>query len=214
MQTFNILILSALKENILKRGAFLTGISFFVSFVIILPIGLGGEVGSAAPAILWLGVMLASYLTLDLLYQPDIEDGSLEHMIAQGVPLGTIVLAKTCTHWMLTLFPLLLILPIAAAFTNLSFDLWAPILYSFLVGSPALSSLGAFAALLTAGIKRGQLVACILLMPLSLPVLIFALGSLNGQDTEAALKFLGAFSLLNLALCTALGIKALALILD
>jgi heme exporter protein B len=155
---------------------------FFLTLVVLVPFALGPDLNLLSrigPAILWLGALLSTLIGLDRLFQSDEEDGSLDLIRASGLPLELSVLAKGLAHWLTTGLPLALAAPLLGLLVALPADAMLPVAATLLVGTPALSFIGAAAAALTAGLRRGGLILPVLVAPLTIPVLIFGVSAAN-----------------------------------
>lgn len=179
------------------------GLVFFLMIVTLVPFGLGPDLNLLSrigPAILWIGAVLATLIGLDRLFQADEEDGSLDLMIASPLPLELVVLAKVTAHWLTTGLPLALAAPLFGLLVALDGVGMAAVAVTLLVGTPALTFIGAVGAALTATIRRGGLILAILVLPLMIPTLIFGVSAANaarGGDIPFAtpLTILGAITL-------------------
>jgi heme exporter protein B len=185
-------------------GPFL-GVGFFLTVTALLPLGIGARLsllGEAAGGFLWVAAALATLLSLDRLFQADVEDGTIDQLALGPQPLEVSVLAKALAHWLTTGLPLTLAAPVLALLLNLPVDGYGPLALSLLVGTPALSLIGAIGAALTAGLRRGGLLLSLLVLPLFVPVVIFGAGAvtaaLNGFSPAPALLLLGAVGLVAL----------------
>ncbi len=175
---------------------------FYVAVAVLVPFAVGPDgqlLAIIAGGMAWIAALLALLLTLERLFQPDREDGALDQWIAQGVPLEVLAMAKIAAHWLVTALPLLLATPIVAVLLNLHAAQTKLLLVSLVIGTPGLSALGAICAALAVSVRRAGVLIALLVLPLAVPVLIFGVASL-GSDTAAALKFLGACSLILLTL--------------
>ncbi len=155
---------------------------FFLTIVVLVPFALGPDLNLLArigPAILWLGALLAMLIGLDRLFQGDEEDGSLDLIRASGLPLELAVLAKGLAHWLTTGLPLALSAPLLGLLVALPVEAMLPVSATLLVGTPALSFIGAAGAALTVNLKRGGLIVPVLVAPLTVPVLIFGVSACN-----------------------------------
>lgn len=155
---------------------------FFLTLVVLVPFALGPDLALLSrigPAILWLGALLATLIGLDRLFQLDEEDGSLDLLRASPLPLELAVLAKGLAHWLSTGLPLSLAAPLLGLLVALPGEAMLPVAATLLVGTPALSFIGAAGAALTAGLKRGGLIVPVLVAPLTVPVLIFGVSASN-----------------------------------
>lgn len=161
------------------------GLVFFLILVTIIPFAVGPDMtllSRIGPAILWVAALLATLLGLDRLFQADEEDGSLDLLRMAPLPLPLIVLAKVIAHWLVTGLPLALAAPFLGLLLALEPDALLAVTVTLLVGTPALTFIGAAGAALTAGLRRGGLILSVLVLPLMIPVLIFGISA-----TSAAL---------------------------
>ena len=170
------LLIRDLRLAIRAGGGFGLGLAFFLLLAVIVPLGVGPEpatLAKIAPGILWVGALLACLLSLDRMFQLDFEDGSLDLLATAPVPLEGVVAVKALAHWLMAMLPLALVAPGLGVLMNLPWPghLWLVI--SLVVGTPALSMIGAFAASLVVGLKRGGLLLSLLVLPLYVPTLIF-----------------------------------------
>ncbi len=171
---------------------------FFLTLVVLVPFALGPDLALLArigPAILWLGALLATLIGLDRLFQSDEEDGSLDLIRASALPLELAVLAKGLAHWLATGLPLALAAPMLGLLVALPIEAMASVAATLLVGTPALSFIGAAGAALTVGIRRGGLIVPVLVAPLTVPVLIFGVSASNSA-LGGAIPFLTPFLIL------------------
>jgi heme exporter protein B len=167
-------------------GGFGLGLLFFALVVSMTPFAIGPDLvllGRIGPAILWLGALLASLLGLDRMFASDAEDGSLDQFALAAVPLEVVVAAKIIAHWLLAQLPLVLSAPVLALALNVPAEALGALTLALLVGTPALSSLGAIGAALTVGLRRGGLLVPVLILPLSVPVLIFGVATTNAATS-------------------------------
>jgi len=174
------------------------GVVFFLTVVTVIPFGVGPDLNLLArigPAILWIGALLATLLGLDRLFQADQDDGSLDLLHVSGMPLEAIVAVKAFAHWLATGLPLVIAAPILGIFVNLPFEGVGAVALTLLVGTPALTFLGAIGAALTAALKRGGLLLSVLILPLTIPVLIFGVSAANAAIVGPA-PFLPPFLIL------------------
>ena len=158
---------------------------FFLMIVALVPFGLGPDLNLLArigPGILWIAAVLATLIGLDRLFQADEEDGSLDLLSGAPAPLELLVLAKVTAHWLTTGLPLALATPLFGLLVALSPTGMAATSLTLLLGTPALTFIGAVGAALTASIRRGGLILAVVVLPLMVPTLIFGVSA-----TDAAL---------------------------
>ncbi len=170
-------------------GGALMGVLFFLTVVTVFPFGVGPDLNLLArigPAILWIGALLATLLGLDRLFQTEREDGTLDLILLGEHPLELVVFVKAMAHWVATGLPLVLAAPIFALFVNLEPVAIGAVVVTLLVGTPALTLVGAIGAALTVSLRRGGVLLAILVLPLTIPVLIFGIAAANGAVTDPA----------------------------
>ncbi len=196
-------------------------LGFFVLAVLLFPFGVGPEpelLGRIGAGIIWVAALLASVLSLDRLFAADHADGGLDLIALSPSPLELVVLAKGAAHWVTTGLPLTLISPVLAIFVDLDPSAIPVLTLGLLIGTPGLSLLGAIAAGLTLGARRPGILVSLLVLPLYLPVLIFATGaveaSLAADGARAHLLLLGALTLAALPLAPLAAAAALRQALD
>ncbi|MBT6440898.1 MAG: heme exporter protein CcmB [Alphaproteobacteria bacterium] len=161
----------------------LVAVVFFIIAVALFPLGVGPELNlltRIAPGVLWVCALLATMLSLDSLFREDYEDGNLEQIALGVLPLEAVVLAKALAHWITTGLPLILCAPVLAVMLNMSTNGFAVLMLSLLIGTPILSLIGTVGAALTVSLRRGGVLIALLVLPLSVPVLIFGVGAVEG----------------------------------
>ncbi len=180
---------------------------FFVIVVSLFPLGIGPEMNTLrliAPGVVWVAALLASMLALERLFAADHDDGTLEQMLLAPQPLFILVLGKVAAHWLVTGLPLVLMAPLLGLQYDLSVDGLKILLYSLLLGTPALSLIGAIGAALTIGLRGGGVLVSLLVLPLCIPILIFGAGAveadISGLGGQGHIYMLGALLILSLLL--------------
>ena len=157
-------------------GGFGLALAFFLIVVVLVPFAVGPQtvlLSSIAPGVLWIGALLACLLSLDRIFALDWEDGSLDLLATSPLPLESVAAVKALAHWLTTGLPLVLAAPALGILLNLPLPGFLPLTLSLLVGTPALSLIGAFGAALTVGLRRGGLLLSLLVLPLYVPTLVF-----------------------------------------
>jgi heme exporter protein B len=157
-------------------------VSFFVITVTLFPLGVGPEpniLARIAAGVVWVIALLAVMLSLDRLFQSDYEDGSIDLLLLTPLPLEFVVLAKIAAHWALTGLPLIVVAPVLAALMNMPGDGYAVLMLTMLLATPTLSLIGAVGATLALGARRGGVLISLLVLPLYIPVLIFAVSGVD-----------------------------------
>ncbi len=163
-------------------GGAMMGVLFFLAVVTLVPFAVGPDLAllrRIGPAILWLGALLSSLLALDRLFANDHEDGSLDLILMARLPLELVVAAKAFAHWVTTGLPLVVASPILGLFLNLEPTALAATGLTLLVGTPALTFIGVVGAALATALRRGGLLLPVLVLPLTVPVLIFGVAATN-----------------------------------
>jgi heme exporter protein B len=167
-------------------GGALIGVLFFLVVVTITPFALGPDMAllrRMGPAILWLAALLASLLALDRLFAGDHDDGSLDLILMGRAPLELVVAAKGLAHWLTTGLPLIVAAPIIGLLLDI--DGWAALalMLTLLVGTPALTFVGLIGAAIAVTLRRGGLLLAVLVLPLTVPILIFGVAAANAAVT-------------------------------
>lgn len=173
-----------------RRSDLFTTLFFFVIVVSLFPLGIGPELDTLrliAPGVVWVAALLASMLALERLFAADYADGTLEQMLLTPQPTFLLVLGKVLAHWLVTGVPLVLIAPVLGLQYDLTADALGVLIVTLLLGTPALSLIGAIGAALTLGLRGGGVLLSLLILPLYIPVLIFGAGAV-----EAHISGLGA----------------------
>jgi heme exporter protein B len=184
-------------------GEALTLVLFFVMVGIIVPFAIGPDrpqLMRLAPGIVWIAAFLAMLLGLDRMFRSDEDDGSLLLLRHAALPLEAIVAAKLIAHWLVTALPLIVATPVLAIMLSMDWAQWATTVLGLLLGTPALTAFGTLGAAVTVGLKRGGLIAPVLILPLSIPVMIFGVGMADPLAGTGAALFLAAISLIMVAL--------------
>jgi len=160
-----------------RRSEVANPLLFFVLVITLFPLGIGAQpnlLQAIAPGIIWVSALLAAMLSLDSLFRSDFDDGSLEQILLSSHPTSILVLAKIIAHWSVTGLPLLIVAPLLAIFLGMPTQSIGILLLTLLLGTPVLSLIGAIGVALTVGLRRGGMILSLLVLPLYVPVLIFA----------------------------------------
>ena len=188
-----------------RRADVLTTLIFFVMVVSLFPLGVGPEMAmlrEMAAGVLWVAALLSSMLSLGRLFSADYLDGTLEQMMLAPQSLSMLVLGKMVAHWMVSGLPLVLMAPVLGLQFDMSVEALGVLILGLLLGSPILSMIGAIGAALTLGLRGGGVLLSLLVLPLTIPVLIFGTGAVeaisSGLDITSHFSFLGALLLLAL----------------
>lgn len=174
------LFLRDLKLSMRAGGGALIGVLFFLTVVAVIPFGVGPDMNLLSrigPAIVWIGALLSALLGLDRLFQADRDDGSLDLLLMQEAPLVLTIFIKCLAHWTATSLPLVIASPLMGLFMNMNETAIGAVMLTLLVGTPAITFIGAAGAAVAVALPRGGLLVSILVLPLSIPVLIFGVSA-------------------------------------
>tara|TARA_R110000796_G_scaffold11478_2_gene38092 strand:- start:1541 stop:2206 length:666 start_codon:yes stop_codon:yes gene_type:complete len=181
-------------------------VAFFIVTTTLFPFGVGPEaniLARIASGVIWVSALLAAMLSLERVFQTDYEDGTLELLTLSPVSLEVVVLGKVVAHWLTTGLPLIIAAPLMAVMLNMDPDGFVVLMIAMLLGTPALSLIGAIGAALILGARRGGVLVSLLVLPLYIPILIFGAGAVEaallGMSATAQLQIMGAILLLALA---------------
>ena len=190
-----------------RRSDIFTTLIFFVIVVSLFPLGIGPEPNTLrliAPGVVWVGALLASMLALEQIFSADHRDGTLEQMLLTPQPVALLVIGKVLAHWLVSGVPLVVIAPLLGLQYDLSWEGLLALVVSLLLGTPALSLIGAIGAALTLGLRSGGVLLALLVLPLYIPVLIFGAGAVeatvSGLGGQAHLSMLAAILVASLVL--------------
>ncbi|MDZ7823865.1 MAG: heme exporter protein CcmB [Ahrensia sp.] len=185
------LILRDIKLGLRAGGGALVGILFYLAIVAVTPFAMGPDLNLLArigPAILWTGALLASLLGLERLFQIDREDGSLDLMVLNNneVPLGLAVFSKCVAHWITTGLPLVIVTPLLGLLLNMDGLAIGATMLTLLIGTPAITFIGAVGAAVAVTLPRGGLLVSVVILPFAIPVLIFGVMATFGATVSGA----------------------------
>lgn len=190
-----------------RRAEMLNPLLFFVIVVTLFPLGVGANtklLQAIAPGVIWVSALLAAMLSLDGLFRSDFDDGSLEQILLSAYPSSILVLGKIVAHWLVTGLPLLMVAPLLGIFLGMPQPAILVLMLTLLLGTPVLSLIGAIGVALTVGLRKGGMILSLLVLPLYIPVLIFASNAVemagNGLPVNAQINILLAILALSLAL--------------
>jgi heme exporter protein B len=182
-----------------QRSEIINPVLFFIIVITLFPLGVGPEpnlLARMAPGIIWVAALLSTMLGLDKMFRDDYIDGTLEQMMLSPFPTSLIVFVKIAAHWTVTGLPLVIMTPMFALLLNLESEALTATLLTLLIGTPLLSLIGAIGAALTVGLQKGGVLLSLLVLPLYIPVLIFATSAIDAGamslDYSGQLAILGA----------------------
>ena len=192
---------------------------FFIIVITLFPLSIGPEpnlLARIAAGIVWVAALLSALLSLERLFRDDFQDGALEQMMLMPIPLPVVVMSKVIAHWVLTGLPLIIISPLLAVLLSLDFNTWKAVVFTLLVGTPTLSFIGAIGVALTVGLQKGGVLLSLLILPLYIPILIFATSAIdaaslgvmyNGQLAILGAMLAGSMTLTPFAISAALRVS-------
>jgi heme exporter protein B len=194
---------------------------FFLIVTTLFPLGLNLQLSllrDMSPGVLWVAALLSSLLSLDSLFKSDADDGTLDQLALCGQELTVIVIAKTFAHWLVTGAALVLVSPVVGTALGIPGSAFATMMLSLALGTLTLSWLGAIGAGLTVGLKRGNVLLSLIVLPLAMPLLIFGAGAtdraISGTAAAGALYFLAALCVFTCTLAPAAATVALRITLE
>jgi len=221
MSALSAIVMRDVKLALRAGGGAGVGVIFFLALVTLVPFAVGPDMPlltRIGPAMLWIGALLASLLGLDRIFAADHEDGSLDQLMLSSAPLETIAAAKGLAHWLASGLPLVIVTPVLGLMLGIEPKALLAVSLTLLAGTPGLTFLGLVAAALAAAMPRGGLFSAVLVLPLSIPLLIFGVVSTNaaiaGEGFGAPFRFLCAISLFFLVLGPAAAAMALRHVRD
>jgi heme exporter protein B len=182
MNALSALLVRDMRLAVRIGGGAMMGVLFFLIVVTLMPFAIGPDLAllkRIGPAILWLGALLASLLTLDRLFAADQDDGSLDLLLMGRNPLELAIAAKALAHWLTTGLPLVIAAPVLGVLLNLDLPATLAVTLTLLAGTPALTLIGLIGAALAVALRRGGLLLPVLILPLTVPVLIFGVAASN-----------------------------------
>lgn len=207
MKSFSALIRRDLRLAVREGGAVGTALGFFLVVVSLMPLGLGPDLNllaRIAAGVLWIALLLAALLSLNRIFEADYEDGTLEVLATGPLPLELVSAAKALAHWITTGIPLAIMAPVLGILLNLDLSSYPVLVATTLLGTPAVSFLGAIGAALTMKTRRGGLLLALIVLPLYVPTLIFGISAVSAGagpgGLGASFLILAAISLVTMVL--------------
>ena len=220
-EAFLLILRRELRLSFRRPDQLLQPLVFFLIVTTLFPLGLSVQLSllqDMAPAVLWVAALLSSLLSLDSLFKSDADDGTLEQLALSGQGLTVIVAAKTIAHWLVTGLALVLVSPIVGTALGIPTAAFATMLLSLGLGTLTLSWLGAIGAGLTIGLRRGNVLLSLIVLPLAMPLLIFGAGATDraiaGASAAGAVYFLAALCVLTCTLAPFAAAAALRITLE
>ena len=195
-----------------KPAEILNPLWFFLIIITMFPLLMGPNpdlLAKIASGTAWVAAVLSALLSFERLFRDDYLDGSLEQLMLLPIGLPQVALAKVIAHWLLTGLPLILLSPITAVLLSLETEVWWALVLTLLLGTPILSCLGAIGVALTVGLRKGGTLLSLLILPLFLPVLIFAAAVLEASTLNVG--YTGQLAILGAMLALALTFSPFAI---
>ncbi|WP_404408461.1 heme exporter protein CcmB [Pseudidiomarina marina] len=190
-----------------RRSDIINPLLFVVIVVTLFPLAVGPGpdiLGRIATGVIWVAALLSSLIGSERLFRDDFLDGNLEQLVLSPAPLPLLALGKVVVHWLLSGLPLVILAPVCALLLKLPFEAWGTLMLTLLVGTPMLSAMTAVGAALTVSLGRGGALLSLLLLPLFIPLLIFAAAAVEstlvGTSAYGQVLLLAGLMLLTLML--------------
>jgi heme exporter protein B len=221
VHAFWLVVRRELRLSFRRPEQLLQPLVFFLIVTTLFPLGLNLQLSllrDMAPGVLWVAALLSSLLSLDGLFKTDADDGTLEQLALSAQSLTLIVTAKTLVHWALTGLALVLVSPLVAVALNIPTYAFGTMLVSLTLGTLTLSWLGAIGAALTVGLRRGNVLVALIVLPLAMPLLIFGAAATDRAianiSAQGALYFLAALCVFTCTLAPFATAQALKITLE
>src|SRR5450631_4503615 len=221
LEAFSLVVRRELFLSFRRPDQLLQPLVFFLIVTTLFPLGLSLQLSllrDMAPGVLWVAALLSSLLSLDSLFKSEADDGTLEQLALCGQELTVIVVAKTVAHWLVTGAALVLVSPVVGTALGIPGSAFATMMLSLGIGTLTLSWLGAIGAGLTVGLRRGNVLLSLIVLPLAMPLLIFGAGAtdraISGTSAAGALYLLAALCVLTCTLAPFAATAALKITLE
>ena len=210
-----------LKMALRNPSSFLNPLMFFVISISLFPIAISPEaqtLSSIAPGIIWVITMLSVLLSLNSLFHYDYDSGVLEQMVISHHSLPLILLAKTLAHWILSGLPIIILSPFLGMALFINTEGIYILVLTLIIATPCLSLIGSIGASLVVGIKNSGMLLSLLILPLFIPILIFATSAVSQSQSnlpiDGQLYFLGFILILSLLITPFLSALSLKISLE
>ncbi len=195
-----------------RRAELMNPILFYVIVVTLFPLGVSPDqefLSQLAPGVVWVTALLAALISMESIFRQDFDDGSVEQLFLSQHPPTVLILGKVIAHWLITGLPMLVIVPLMALLLYIPQPAIPTLFLTVLIGTPILSLIGAIGVALTAGLRGGGVLLGLLVLPLYIPVLIFASGAVSAAIE--GLPYSGHVAMLGAGLILALILSPLAI---
>jgi heme exporter protein B len=221
MQAFLLIARRDLCLSFRRPQQLLQPLVFFLIVTTLFPLGLNLQLSllrDMAPGVLWVAALLSSLLSLDSMFKSDADDGTLEQMALAGQGLTVLVIAKALAHWLVSGVALVIVSPLVGLALNVPQTAYPTMMVSLAMGTLTLSWLGAIGAALIIGVRRGNVLLSLIVLPLAMPLLIFGAAAtdraIGGVSAAGALYLLGALCVLTCTLAPFAAAQALKITLE
>jgi heme exporter protein B len=221
LEAFLLIVRRELCLSFRRPDQLLQPLLFFLIVTTLFPLGLSPQLSllrDMSPGVLWVAALLSSLLSLDALFKSDADDGTLEQLALCGQGLTLVVAAKTLAHWLVSGAALVLVSPVVGTALGMPVGAFPSMMLSLALGTVTLSWLGAIGAGLTVGLKRGNVLLSLIVLPLAMPLLIFGAGAtdraISGLSAAGAMYFLGALCVFTCTLAPFAATAALRITLE
>ncbi len=176
MNAFKLIVEKDIRLALTQGGSTMWVIMFYLLTITLFPLAVGPDpeiLSRIASGVIWVAVLLAVLLSLDRLFKPDFEDGTLELLALAPIRMELVVIAKVLAHWVTTGLPLSIMAPIMGVLLSMDPNGYPALVVAMMLGTAVLSLIGAIGAALTLGIRRGGFLLSLLVLPFFVPALIF-----------------------------------------
>lgn len=218
---YGLILRRELRLSFRRPEQLLQPLVFFLIVTTLFPLGLDLRLSllrDMAPGVLWVAALLSSLLSLDAMFRADAEDGTLEQLALAGQPLSVVAAAKTCAHWLVSGIALVLVSPLVGIALNIPSSAFGAMMLSLALGTLSLSWLGAIGAALTVGLRRGNVLLSLIVLPLAMPLVIFGAAAtdraINGASVSGPLLLLAALCVFSCTLAPFAAAQALKISLE
>lgn len=207
----------ALSEAWSSGAGLLLPLGFFAGTAVMVPFSVGSDavlLAKIGPGVLWLALALASFVTLERIFQADLQDGALDLWVQEGTSISMVAAVKTLGHWIVSGLPLVLLTPLLALMLQVPPEQTLPAMLAYGLGGLTFFLWGGVAAALAASVARAGLLIALIALPFYLPTVIFGTMALEEGLGGTSILFLGASALFALGVAPAAMGAALRLAAD
>jgi heme exporter protein B len=170
-----------------QKAELMQPLMFLLMVVTLFPLGVSPSPDTLqriGPGVIWIAAILSSLMAMERMFRDDFQDGAMEQYVLSGLSLPAVSIVKVAGHWLVSFVPLLLLSPLLAVFLHLTIDMYVALMLTLILGTPLLSLVGAIAVGLTVGLQKGGLLLALLLIPVFIPLLIFATSAVDSAAVQ------------------------------